>query len=144
MLSYLPYGQGRGEAARPRGAEPAVDPRQAQRLLAAGRAAIARGALQSGIEQLERASKLLPKSALIHGELGWALFRAGKLDPAERELRAALALKAGRAARGAFLYSLGRVQEVRGNKHAAMEAYKKSLFLRPNKAARGRLDALGK
>lgn len=74
----------------------------------------------------------------IIAELASVQLLAGRLDEAEKNARAAMTPSQGAYAltkpqeRASVLYTLGRIQEKRGQKDQAMESYQKSLELRPN------------
>ena len=68
-----------------------LKPDDAQALNALGYTIVDRTArVDEGLALIERAHQLSPKDPFILDSLGWALYRLGKLDEAERYLRAAL------------------------------------------------------
>jgi tetratricopeptide (TPR) repeat protein len=68
-----------------------LKPDDAQALNALGYTIVDRTArVDEGLALIERAHQLSPKDPFILDSLGWALYRLGKLDDAERYLRAAL------------------------------------------------------
>jgi tetratricopeptide (TPR) repeat protein len=68
-----------------------LKPDDAQALNALGYTIVDRTArIDEGLALIERAHQLSPKDPFILDSLGWALYRLGKLDDAERYLRAAL------------------------------------------------------
>lgn len=80
----------------------------------------------------------LVETPAIVAELAWVQLLAGRLDEAETNVRAAMNPSPGSSAltkpaeRASALYTLGRIQEKRGQKDLAIESYQKSLELRPN------------
>jgi len=114
------------------------------------RAAVAEGRRLHGeedyagaIEAFERALELLPDDARTLSELGWAQIFAGRLEAAESSLRRAEAgVGDDDRLRASILYNLGRVAEARGADAAAIEAYQRSLRLRPHRATYQHLSGL--
>jgi hypothetical protein len=90
----------------------------------------------------ERATRAMPKDADAWSELGWAQFNAGDLVNAEHATRASLARTGTDEVRGATLYNLGRINEQRGFKDSAVDAYAQSFSARPNRVVLTRLRAL--
>ncbi|MFO0745464.1 MAG: tetratricopeptide repeat protein [Myxococcota bacterium] len=89
-----------------------------------------------------RAALALDDAPPIQGELGWALFNAGRLDEARTTTEAALARTTAKGSRGALLYNLGRIDEAQGKRADAIDHYQASLTERANKAVQKRLDGL--
>ncbi len=114
---------------------------EAKRQRRAGRSAMKRKEYAAAAEAFRVATTFAPGDGGLHGELGWALFLAGRLDAAEMATRKALTLRRGKK-RGAVLYNLGRILEARGKPKAAIEQYRASLKVRPNKTVRARLRRL--
>lgn len=73
---------------------------------------------------------------------GYAKLLAGKLDAAEPDLERALKLAEGPKIQAMVLYDLGLLAEKRGNRAAAVEAYRESLGLRDNETVRSVLEKL--
>ncbi|MEM6290680.1 MAG: tetratricopeptide repeat protein [Myxococcota bacterium] len=90
----------------------------------------------------------VPAAAGTFGNACFKVFKAGKLDQAEAYCVAGLRDNAGSgddAARGAMLYSLGRIEEARGNSDRARSLYQRSLAVRPgNEGVQSRLDGLSR
>ena len=111
--------------------------------LATGRKAVKAKDYAAGIAAYEAALKIVPTSTSVLGELGWALFLAGKLEPAEDKTREALYESSSAKQIGALRYNLGRIAEAQGDKDAARRAYTESLAYRVNATVEKRLDAVG-
>jgi hypothetical protein len=83
-----------------------------------------------------------------HGGRDWgnrcfAHVREGRAADARAACEAGLAIATDPSVVGALLYSLGRARELEGDVGAAIDAYERSLAVRPdNGAVRARLDAL--
>lgn len=116
-------------------------PRRA--LLAEGRRLEQAGDHAGAIERYERALAIAPGDATLLGELGWALFRANRLDEALETTRDALERAETEQQEGSLLYNLGRIAEARGRANEALELYRRSLAARPNEVVRARIVALG-
>lgn len=95
------------------------------------------------ISAFEGALAISPDDAACLSELGWAEFNANDLDKAEAANSHALANAKTPALRAPILYNVGRVAEARGDKVAAIRAYRQSLTLRANSEVKKRLTALG-
>ena len=137
---------------RPRAAGPSPEQRRevARRVREARR--LARGGRwQEAFAAYERALAIDPSSPRLRCETGYAAFRAGRLEEADRyvsEARRALpdlrtTPERMRVPLAMCLYNAGLVHEARGRTAEAREAYEASLSLRPNDTVRARLDALG-
>ena len=80
----------------------------------------------------------LVETPAVVAELAWVQLLAGRLDEAETNARLAMTSTNGSYAltkpqeRGSVLYTLGRIQEKRGQKDLAIASYQESLKLRPN------------
>lgn len=112
-------------------------------LLNEGRKLSKAGDNAGAMAKFAEADKALPDQASLLGEYGWAAFKAGELELAELKTRRALAKVKKPKRKAAILYNLGRIEEARGNKAAALKHYEQSLSLRDNKTVAGRVAALG-
>jgi tetratricopeptide (TPR) repeat protein len=83
-----------------------------------------------GMEYIQRALKLAPDDAFILDSLGWAYYRMGQLEPAERYLRRAIA---GRPD-AEIAAHLGEVLWARGEKERAREIWQSQLKTAPDNA----------
>jgi tetratricopeptide (TPR) repeat protein len=90
----------------------------------------------------DEARRLRPEDAATLSELGWAAFNAGDMARAEEATRASLARTSTANVRGATLYNLGRIEEAKGAKERALEAYEQSLRARPNATVLARVRSL--
>ncbi|MCA9541328.1 MAG: hypothetical protein KC620_20645, partial [Myxococcales bacterium] len=104
------------------------------------RAAIAEGRTRQKAEDypaalaaFARALRILPDDPRALQEHGWAAFKAGNLDLAERSTRAAIARTVDAKLLGAAWYNMGRILEAQ-----AISAYKRSLAVRANTTVRER------
>lgn len=111
-------------------------------LLAEGRTLERAGDHDAAIDRYERALDIAPGDATLLGELGWALFRANRLDAAFVQTRDAYERATHDDQRGMLLYNLGRIAEARGHGASALELYRRSLAARPNAIVRARIEAL--
>jgi tetratricopeptide (TPR) repeat protein len=90
-----------------------------------------------------------PELVRLRCEAGFAAFRAGHLDDAERLVSDAIAgwpsppRARDRVSLAMCLYNRGLVAEARGDHGAAAEAWRRSIALRPNATVAQRLAALG-
>lgn len=76
--------------------------------------------------------------------LGWVRFLRGELTEAEASIRRAIELFKNSPYAATSWYHIGQIEEKRGNKAAAIEAYRKSLSLNPDyKLAKEALDRIG-
>ncbi|HEY2517056.1 MAG TPA: tetratricopeptide repeat protein [Polyangiaceae bacterium] len=89
-----------------------------------------------------QATEASPNDADAWSELGWAAFNAGDLERAEEATRKSLARTGTNNVRGATLYNLGRIDEQRNRRDAAVTDYEASLRARPNGVVLERLRAL--
>lgn len=112
-------------------------------LLAEGRSLAQAGEHASAIERYERALAIAPGDTTLLGELGWALFHAGRLDEAFTATREAYDRADSPRQEGAMLYNLGRIAEALERTPAALELYRRSLAVRPHDTVRARIEALG-
>lgn len=111
--------------------------------LDAGRKATKDGRYDEACALFREALQALPGSSSALGELGWALFQAGKLDEAKVHTANAEYLATRPTQKAALLYNLGRIAEAQGQKEAAREHYSRSLILRENDTVRKRVEGLG-
>ena len=134
----------RSETERPAlPAPPASQAAPRRALLAEGRRLERAGDHAGAIERYERALAIAPGDATLLGELGWALFHAGRLDEAFEATRDAYERAESDAQRGALLYNLGRIAEALGQLSEPLELYRRSLAVRDNDVVRARIVALG-
>jgi tetratricopeptide (TPR) repeat protein len=91
-----------------------------------------------------RALDLVPGDPRTLSDQGWAALFAGRLDEAEAALRQAEAAAGDEEPRlrASILYNRGRVAEARGDATEAIDAYQRSLRLRPHAATYQHLTAL--
>jgi tetratricopeptide (TPR) repeat protein len=104
-----------------------------------GRSLVKQDKLDEGIAKYEALLVIDPHYGPALGELGWAEFKAGRLDAAQAHTQQALARAPDDKRRGMFHYNLGRIAEERGQTDAAIEAYALSLSFRPNETVASRL-----
>jgi tetratricopeptide (TPR) repeat protein len=84
----------------------------------------------------------IPNDATAYSEISVCAFVKKDYKLAESAARKSVAFASNPKLRAASLYNLGRVQEDRGEKAAAIESYSASLLDRPNKTVRERLLGL--
>lgn len=108
--------------------------RRAQMLAALneGRKLVKDGDVEGGIAKYQALLAIAPNYGPALGELGWAEFKADKLDDAHAHTLRALAEADEPNKRGMLLYNLGRIAEARGQNQAAIDHYQASLVARPN------------
>ena len=113
-------------------------------LLGAGRKAVRAGDIATGIAKLKAALRVIPNHATALGELGFAAYRMGAEHYAESlaATRAAIDVAPDDLHRGIFYYNLGLVFEAQGAAADALQAYRRSVALRPNTTVQARVDAL--
>lgn len=93
-------------------------------------AAVARSAVyRSDLTLFQEAVKTVPNSEIVRNNLGMALYKAGRLEEAEKEYRAALRLSPRSVPP---LANLGLVQERRGDLAAARATFEEVLRLSPS------------
>lgn len=98
---------------------------------------------EGAIEAYARALDLLPDDPRTLSEMGWAMLFAGRLDDADAALgRAEVAAGEDYRLHASILYNRGRVAEARGRDAAAIDAYQRSLQLRPHPATYRHLSGL--
>lgn len=114
-----------------------------QAAVAEGRRLHGQRDFEGAIEAYARALDLRPDDPRTLSEQGWAMLFAGRLDHAESALRRAEA-GVGDEPRlhASILYNLGRVAEARGQDAAAIDAYQRSLRLRPHPSVYRHLSGL--
>lgn len=83
-----------------------------------------------GMQYIERAWKLSPDDAFILDSMGWAHFRMGRLEDAERFLRRAIAERAD----AEIAAHLGEVLWVKGERERAQEIWQSQLKTAPDNA----------
>jgi Flp pilus assembly protein TadD len=123
-------------------AESATKKVELEQHLNAGRKAVRSGDYAAGIDALNSARAINPGHAKTLGELGWAYFKADRLDEAHTTLEQALHHAKTDRTRGAVLYNLGRVAEAKSENDLATELYARSIAVRPNDAVSSRLETL--
>lgn len=121
----------------------AEERRRFQAAVAEGRRLHGQRDFEGAIEAYARALDLLPDDPRTLSEQGWAMLFAGRLDEAEAVLRRAEA-GVGDEPRlyASILYNLGRVAEARGRDAVAIDAYQRSLQLRPHPSVYRHLSGL--
>jgi tetratricopeptide (TPR) repeat protein len=107
-----------------------------------GRKLVKDGDLAGGIAKYEALLAIVPHYGPALGELGWAEFKAGKLDDANAHTLRALSETKDPNKLGMLLYNLGRIAESRLERDAAIGHYQASLALRPNDTVSKRLADL--
>jgi tetratricopeptide (TPR) repeat protein len=107
-----------------------------------GRKLVKDGDVAGGIAKYEALLAIAPHYGPALGELGWAEFKAGKLDDANAHTLRALSETKDPNKLGMLLYNLGRIAEDRFQRDAAIGHYQASLALRPNDTVAKRLADL--
>jgi tetratricopeptide (TPR) repeat protein len=120
----------------------APPPAKLKEAIARGRALVKKGDYTQAVKAFEEAVAVAPDDPTALSELGLAAFKANDLPRAEQASRKSVTAATSPNLRAASLYNLGRVQEARGEKAAAVESYARSLKDRPNKIVRERLLGL--
>jgi len=94
--------------------------------LRAGRGADARAVLEEGLARLSTDSRprAYGEEARWRCAYGSSLVLSGRIDDANRELRQSLALEGAPWLRGRVYKELGKVEDLRGNRAAAIEYYR--------------------
>jgi tetratricopeptide (TPR) repeat protein len=110
--------------------------------IARGRQLVKKADYARAVRAFQEAVTAAPEDATALSELGLAAFKANDLKLAEQASRKSVTLATSPQLRAASLYNLGRVQEARGEKVAAIDSYRRSLEDRPNKIVRERLLGL--
>lgn len=112
-------------------------------LLAQGRRATRGRRYPEAIRALEGALEIDPGDGPALGELGWALFHAGRLDEASARTQEALSFAHEANRRAMLLYNMGRIAEASDSPESAADLYRASLMLRASPAVATRLAANG-
>jgi hypothetical protein len=107
-----------------------------------GRARMRGGDAKGAIAAFRAALAALPKDAVALSELGAAALQAGDAALAEESTRASVAAAERPELKAASLYNLGRICEKKGDRAAAIDAYRQSLSARPNATVWRALAAL--
>lgn|GEM_PF-6900225 len=123
---------------RDKGRDPSDSERTMATELKRGRQLASKGQHAEAVHAFDAALRSVPDEPRVLNELGWELRLTGDLTRAEEVCRKA-AKKGEPPMRAPALYNLGRVLEQRGDKPAAILAYRESLDLRENKSVRERL-----
>jgi tetratricopeptide (TPR) repeat protein len=97
--------------------------------LRAGRGADARAALEEGLAALARDSRprAFGEEARWRHAYGASLVLSGRIDDADRELRQSIALEGPAWLRGRVHRELGKVEDLRGNRAAALPHYREAV-----------------
>ncbi len=96
----------------------------------ATRSSIARRALAEGLALVERALVLAPDDPFILDSVGWANFRMGKLDEAEKHLRRAMEQRPDPE----IAAHLGEVLWAKGDRARAQDVWQSQLKTTPDNA----------
>lgn len=131
------------EARSPAALEP-VERRRFQSAVAEGHRLHEAHDYEGALAAYARALDLVPGDPRTLSDQGWAALFAGRLDEADAALRQAEAAAGDDEPRlrASILYNRGRVAEARGEAPAAIDAYQRSLRLRPHPATYQHLTAL--
>lgn len=131
------------EVPSPDALEP-VDRRRFQDAVAEGHRLHGARDYEGALAAYERALDLVPGDPRTLSDRGWAALFAGRLDEADAALRQAEAAASDADPRlhASILYNRGRVAEARGDGAEAIDAYQRSLRLRPHPATYQHLTAL--
>jgi tetratricopeptide (TPR) repeat protein len=106
-----------------------LSPDNAQALNALGYTLVDRtNRLDEGYALIEKALKLSPEDPFIQDSMGWALYRLGRLEDAEKYLRRALAERPD----AEIAAHLGEVLWVKGDRIAAQEVWQSQLKSTPD------------
>ncbi len=111
--------------------------------LTKGRQLVQKGEFPEAISSLEHALDLVPSEPRALSELAWATYHVGDLQRAREQCKQAIAASVTSKHKAAALYTLGRIEEARGELAAARVAYQNSLALRPRKQVKERIESLG-
>jgi tetratricopeptide (TPR) repeat protein len=114
-----------------------------RKVLRRGRKLAAELSFEKANVEFRRALSIKPGDPRASSELGWTLLQMGKLDASIAASRASVAAASDARIKAASLYNLGRALEKKGDKSAAVDAYRESFDRRPNKTVLARLVALG-
>lgn len=128
----------------PRKEQPLEKPSEAfRKALRQGRELVRAKKYKEAIAELDRALAIAPDNPRVMSELSVAALRAGDLERAKKTAQMSVTLAFDPRLKAASLYNLGAAYEKEGNKKAAIEAYVKSLELRPHAGVEKKLVALG-
>lgn len=120
----------------------AVDDKAFRRALKTGRELAQQGDAEGAVAAFEQALAARPDDARALSELSWAALLAGDLALAERSAKRSAELATDPKLEAASLYNLGRIAEEQGDPTAALDAYRRSLALRPSRTVERRVLAL--
>jgi tetratricopeptide (TPR) repeat protein len=121
----------------PLGAPTAASPK-VKELVAAGRKAEP----EQAVEHFTKARELAPKDPVVLSELSWALIRVGDYEQAAAVAQAGLEHANEAARKAALHFNRGVALEATARRDTAIEAYRKSVELRPHRGVSARLRAL--
>jgi tetratricopeptide (TPR) repeat protein len=108
-----------------------------------GREQLKAGHAEEAVRAFEAAVMARPSDAVALSELGWAQFVAKDYKHAEETtLKAIMRAGSNNKLKSAGWYNMGRIQEARGNKDAAADAYRSAIKVQPSAASKTRLDKL--
>ncbi|HNN94770.1 MAG TPA: tetratricopeptide repeat protein [Pseudomonadota bacterium] len=149
-LVSLPLVAGVTAAVAAGGAEPPATPTppgaasqaQCKAALKNGRQALAKRDYRAAMTAFSGCLLVDPKNPRVLSELGFAAYKAGELPAAARFSQQAIEFSAESDLKGASYYNLGLIAEARGDKAAAIAAYKSSLGARQNSTVRAQLATL--
>jgi tetratricopeptide (TPR) repeat protein len=133
-----PKAKARAPGAKNDKALSARERRAYQEALKAARIAHQQGNPAAALAGFDRALEIYPDDPRALSEKGWVEFLGGALDAAERDTRKALGRSVDVELLGSGYYNLGRVQEARGDKDAALASYLSSIKVRPNETVKKR------
>ena len=142
-----PHEVGRIPHARPKPNQEQIDAAKTratgfQGHLDAGRKASKAKNFDEAFTQLTKARELRPHDPSVLGELGYASYKAGKLDDAQRWTEDAISRTENPRKLGALFYNLGLIAEARGDGASAKLHYETSLGHRDNATVESKLEAL--
>jgi len=149
-LVALPLVVGVTAAVAASGAEPPASPTspgaasqaQCKAALKSGRQALAKRDYKAAMTAFVGCLMVDPKNPRVLSELGYAAYKAGELPAAAKYSQQAIEYSAESDLKGASYYNLGLIAEARGDKAAAIAAYKSSLGARQNSTVRAQLATL--
>jgi tetratricopeptide (TPR) repeat protein len=124
------------------GAAREADAKAYRRALRRGRELAQQGDAPGAVAAFQEALAARPDDARALSELSWAALGAGDLGLAARSAQRSIDLATEPRVQAASLYNLGRIREEQGDPAAALEAYRRSLALRPNRTVERRVLAL--
>ncbi|MEM6701098.1 MAG: tetratricopeptide repeat protein [Acidobacteriota bacterium] len=97
--------------------------------------------VDEGYELIQRAVDMEPENGAYADSLGWALYRLGRFEEAQRELERAIDLSPDNAT---ILEHLGDVYRARGERDLAVDAYEKAVALEDQGIDQAEGDVQGK